>query len=109
MVACLSAAQLRIAVAAGAPDPAQQGRQLLVGGAVAQRAAQVATVGCEQACVELSLGRQASAGAVAAEGAGDGGDDADLAGAVGVAEAAGDLARVARRDRLQPPARRELL
>src|SRR6185312_2049350 len=65
---------------------------------------QVAAVGGEQAGVELALGGKAGAGASAAERAGDGGDDADLAGAVEVAEAAGDLARVARGDRLQRPA-----
>src|SRR6476469_1210315 len=106
-VAGLGAAQLGVAVAAVAPDPAQQRGQLLVGRAVAERPPQVAAVGAEQAGVELALGRQAGPCAVAAEGAGDRGDDADLAGAVDVAEAVGDLARVARRDRLQRPAGRQ--
>src|SRR6478672_2868383 len=106
-VAGLGAAQLGVAVAAVAPDPAQQRGQLLVGRAVAERPPQVAAVGGEQAGVELALGRQAGPCAVAAEGAGDRGDDADLAGAVDVAEAVGDLARVARRDRLQRPAGRQ--
>src|SRR6478672_9033284 len=108
-VAGLGAAELGVAVAAVAPDPAQQRGQLLVGRALAQGASQVAAVGGEQACVELALGRQAGAGAVAAEGAGDGGDDADLACAVEVAKAVGDLARVARRDGPKRPAGRQLV
>src|SRR5690349_20599696 len=55
-IACLGAAQLRLAVAAVAPDPAQQRRQLLVARAPAERAPQVAAVGGEQALVELARG-----------------------------------------------------
>ena len=55
----------------------------------------------EQAGVERAFGRKPHAGAVPAEGPGHRGDHADLARAVAVAPAFGDLARVVRIDRLE--------
>ena len=57
--------------------------------------------GREQARVELAVGRDPGPGAVPAERRGDRGDDPDLAAAVDVAPAVGDLARVVRRQRLE--------
>ena len=63
--------------------------ELLVGSAEAERRAQVVAARGEEARVEPALGREAGARAAAAERLRDRGDDADLAGAVEVAPAAG--------------------
>jgi hypothetical protein len=57
----------------------------------------------EEAREELPVGREPRPRAGAAERLRDGGDDADLAAAVEVAEAAGDLAAVVRLERLERP------
>ena len=49
-------AQLAVAVAAAAPDAADELEQLIVRGAGAQRAAQVHALGGEQAGVERAVG-----------------------------------------------------
>src|SRR5215469_18784803 len=94
---------LGIAVGAPTPDPGHQLPKLLVGGAGAERAAQVVPGAGEQAGEQLAVGGQPRAGAAAAERLGDGGDDADLAAAVDVAVAGGDLAGVSRLARFQGP------
>src|SRR5262249_50094057 len=73
-----------------------------VGGG-APRAAQVVPGGCEQAGIELAVGGQPDPGAAAAKRLGDRGDHADLAGAVPVPVAGGDLPGVGGRDRLDGP------
>src|SRR5688500_5579022 len=65
--------------------------QDVVGGAVAQQPLQVVPGLREQAGVERAFGREAHARAARAERLGDRGDDADLARAVGVAPALGNL------------------
>ena len=62
--------------------------ELLVGRAAAERGAEIVAAGREEARVEAALRREARPRAGAAERLRDGGDHADLAGAVGVAEAA---------------------
>jgi hypothetical protein len=64
-------------------------RELVVEGAGAQRGAQIGLVHREQAGPQHALGGDADAVAVAAERLRDGGDEADLALAVGEAPAAG--------------------
>ncbi len=76
-----------------------------VHGAGAHRLAQVDTVRCEQARIELAFGGEPGAGAVAAERLGDRGDESDLARAVVEAPALGNLAAVIFRDRVNRPAR----
>ena len=104
-------AQLAVAVAAAAPDAADELEQLVVGGAGAQRAAQVHALRGEQAGVERAVGRDARARAVAAERLRDRRDEADFARAVFECVALGDFAAVvavARRDRpARVDARRE--
>ena len=94
-------AELRVAIAAGAPDGAECGGQLVVGGAAAQQRAQIVALDGEEAGVDLAVGGEAGAGAVAAEGLSHRGDDADLAAAVAVAPARGHLAAVGGLDRLE--------
>ena len=77
--------------------------ELLVGGAEPQRGAQIVAFQREEAGVEAALGREAGARAAAAERLRDRGDDADLAGAVAVAEAAGGLVGAGRLERLERP------
>src|SRR5215218_2546688 len=94
-------AQLRVAVGAAVPDRGQRVGQLRVAGAAAQQRPQVVAGGGEQAGVELALGRQPRPGAGAAERLGHRGDHPELARAVAVAPAAGDLAGVVGPDRLE--------
>ena len=56
------------------------GNQILVGGSFAEQSAQVMIVLAEEAGAELAVGGQPDAGAMAAEGLGDRGDEANLAG-----------------------------
>ena len=100
---CLCGSQLGIAVGAAAPDAAQQLAQLVVGGAEAERRAKVVAAQREETRVEAALRAEARAGAAAAEGLRDRGDDADLAGAVLVAEAAGGLVCAGGLERLERP------
>src|SRR5262249_62202298 len=93
-------AELGVAVAAYAPDLGQLGRDVLVARAGADQGAQIVAAHREEAGVELSLGRDPRAGAVAAERLRHGRDDPDLAPAVLVAPALGDLASIIRLDRL---------
>src|SRR4029079_668207 len=72
-------AELRVAVAADAPDLGQPGGDLLVAGAVADQRAQVVAADREEAGVELALGREPRAGAVGAERLRARWDDAALA------------------------------
>ena len=83
------------------PDAADRVVQLLVGRAAADERAQVVPLRREEAGVEAALGRDPRARAVAAERLRDGGDDADLAAAVAVAPAPGDLAAVVLLGRLE--------
>ena len=93
-------AQLRVAVGAHAPEPAQPLVELGVRDRSSRtQRAQVVAAAREQAGVELALGRQPGARAVVAERLGDRRDQADLALAVAVAVARGDLAAVGRIDR----------
>ena len=72
-------AQLGVAVGARDPDAADDAREVFIRCAGAQRGAQIVTGAGEEACVEPALGGDARACAVAADGLGDGRDDADLA------------------------------
>src|SRR4029077_5537936 len=74
----LGRAELGIAVGPAAPDAADQLGKLLVAGPEPQRRAEIVAFQREEAGVEATLGREAGAGAAAAERLGDGGDDADL-------------------------------
>ena len=86
----------------GAPrPPAMRGVELVVACAAAEERAQVVAADGEEAGVELPVGGEPRAGAVAAERLRDRGDDADLARAVAVAVALGDLAAVRGLDRLE--------
>src|SRR5205814_3003851 len=91
------------AVLAAAPHGADHAGDLLVARAAADHAPQVVAARGEEAGEHLPLGRQARAGARAAERLRDRGDDADLAGAVGVAPALRHLAEVIRLQRLDWP------
>src|SRR5690606_38195202 len=86
------AALFRVRVPAFGPDRAQRRGDLVIAGGAAQQGAQVVPLAGEQAQIQLPLGRQAGAVAVATEGLADAGDDADLAAAVGIAPALGHLA-----------------
>src|SRR5206468_1163742 len=81
----LCGSQFRIAVTSTPPEVRNPALELLVAGAAPQEAAQIFTLEREQAGIEAAVRRQPSAGAVAAERLGHGGDHADLTGAVGVA------------------------
>src|SRR6185437_11663288 len=65
------------------PDATQRLEQLIIGGAAAQRIAQARSVGCKETGVEHAVGGQSRARAVAAEGLGDGGDEAHFPAAIG--------------------------
>src|SRR5205085_8749297 len=78
---------LGVAVVAAAPHGRDQIGDLLVARAAAEHAPQVVAAGSEEAGEHLSFRGQANARAGAAERLRDGGDDADLAGAVEVAPA----------------------
>src|SRR5690606_40329501 len=73
------------------------------------RSSQIGAHRGEQAGVQLAFGAEARAAAAAEEGSGDAGDDADLPGAVAVAEAPRDLALVVRLDRLERHLARDAL
>ena len=96
----LFGADLRVAIGATRPHGADRLLELVrrVG---AQQRSQVVAADSEEAGVELSVRRDPRARAVAAEGLGHRGDDADLARAVEVAVALGDLAAVRGLDRLE--------
>src|SRR5262249_59064616 len=96
----LARADLGVAVLARAPEARDPRGELFVRLTRAQRGLQVRAAGREQTRVQVAVGRQPRAGAVAAERLGDRGDDADLARAVAVAVAARDLAAIARLERL---------
>src|SRR5581483_1252860 len=81
-------AALAIAVAAQAPDAGDARAQRVVGFAAAQWSAQVMTRTCEQAGVELAIGREPRTRAIAAERRTDRIDETDFACAVGVTPAA---------------------
>src|SRR5581483_62425 len=95
--------ELGVAVRAAPPDRAEALGELLVGGAETQRRAQIVAASREEARVQPSLGRQAGAGATAAERLCDGRDDADLSRAVEVAPAARSRVRPLGRHRLERP------
>ena len=86
---------------AASRSPRSASRELVVGRAAAQQRAQVVAARGEEAGVELALGREPRARAVAAERLRHRRDHADLAAAVAVAPALGDLAAVVRVDRLE--------
>src|SRR5688572_22446962 len=95
---------LRVAIRAPLPYGGDLVADLVVRGAGAQQRLEVVPGAGEQARVQRALGRQPHAVAARAEGLRHGGDDADLAGAVDVAPALGDLARIVGADRLERPA-----
>src|SRR5467141_903750 len=73
------------------------GNQILVGRSLAKQGPQVMIVLAEQAGAELAIGSQPDAGAMAAEGLGDGSDEADFTGcAVGKTVLASGLAALVR-------------
>src|SRR4051812_27614675 len=82
---------------------AQEPLELGVRSALAQRGLQVPFAAREEARAQLAVGGQADPVAARAEGLGDRIDEADLARAVGEAEAARGRGRL-RRDLLQRPA-----
>src|SRR6186997_2454010 len=86
--------QLAVAVAATAPHTADELQELVVGGAGAQRAAQIHALGCEQAGIEGAVGGDARARAIATERLRYAGDEADFAGAVFECVALGNFAAV---------------
>src|SRR5450756_2427710 len=92
---------LRVAVIARAPYGGDGRADFRVRLAPAQQGAKVVTRSGEQAGIEHALGGDAGAGAGAAERLGHRGDDADFAGAVAVAPALGDFARVIGIDRVE--------
>src|SRR2546423_10421848 len=83
-----------VSVGSGLPDTGDPLDELVVGGAVAQRASQVVAETGEQAGVQLALGRQPRPGAGAAERLGDRGDQTHFTGTVEVAVPRGHLAGV---------------
>src|SRR6266545_4126020 len=91
---------LGVAVGARVPDLGDLRRDLVVGSAAAEERAEVGALRREEAGVELALGGEARAGAVLAERLRHGRDHPDLALAVQVAPALGDLAGIVRRGRL---------
>src|SRR5579875_3748251 len=97
-------AQLAVAVGARTPEAADQVGQLLVARTGAQHVAQARPVGREQARVQHAVRREPRARAVAAERLGDGGDESNLASAVGEAVALGDFAPIVALERLEGPA-----
>src|SRR5260370_1944261 len=73
------------------------GNQILVGRSLAKQGPQVMIVFADQAGAELAIGSQPDAGAMAAEGLGDGSDEADFTGrAVGKTVLASGLAALVR-------------
>src|SRR5712691_13261054 len=94
----------RIAIRPSLPDRGDLVANFLVRGAAAHERLQVVARLREEAREERALGRQPHPRAAGAEGLRDRRDDADLAGAVGVAPALGDFARVVGADRLERPA-----
>ena len=86
---------------ARATRPRSRCTSSVVRAAMAQQPLEVVALLREQARVQRALGREAQAIAVAAEGLRHRGNDADLARAVAVAPALGNLAAVVRVDRLE--------
>src|SRR3954469_7840380 len=97
------ASDLGIPITAAAPETAQQALEMVVRGALAERASQVGTALREEAGVEAALGGEPGPRAAAAERAGDRCDHTHLAAAVGVAIAGCHLARIVRRLLLERP------
>src|SRR6266571_6300139 len=100
----LLGSKLGVAVGAARPDRLQLLGDLLVGGAEAERGAEVVAARGEEAGVEPSLGREPRAGAAPAEGLRHRCDDADLARAVEVAPAPRGRVGTHGRHRLERPA-----
>src|SRR6266850_4065370 len=100
----LRGADLRIAITPALPDGRDLVADLVVGCAAAHQRLQVVARLGEQAGEERSLGRKPHAVAARAESLRDRRDHADLAGAVEVAPALGDFARIVGVDRLKRPA-----
>src|SRR5690606_6079367 len=98
-------AQLAVAVGPRSPDVLQEPDELRVARSRAKRPAQVGAARREEARIELALGRQPCAVAVAAERLADRRDEADLALPVAEAVAGRDLAAVVPVERLERPAR----
>src|SRR6266508_5942494 len=88
--------KLRVAVGALAPDRGDRIGELGIARTLAQRRLEIEAFGAKQARVHLAVRRQPRAGAVAAERLRDRRDDADLAFAVAVTPALGDLAAIVR-------------
>ena len=89
---CRGRAQLRVPIGAHGPQLGDAGLESGIVRAAADQRAEVVPARGEQARVESALGREPCPGAPPAEGLRDGRDDADLAGAVGIAPAFGRLA-----------------
>ena len=81
----MRAAQLRIAVRARAPDPSDDRGQLLIRTASAHHGTQVMSASSEQTGVQLAFRRYSRPGARMTEGAGNTGDNSDLASTIAVA------------------------
>src|SRR6266550_4487301 len=86
--------QLRVAVVADAPDPADDVAQLRVGSLGPEHRSEIVAVRGEETGIELALRRDAGTGAIAAERGADRRDQTDLTGAVPVAPARRHLAPV---------------
>ena len=97
----LCGSDLGVAVGAALPHGADRLLELVVARVRAEDRAEVVAADGEEAGVELPVGREPRARAVAAERLRDRGDDADLARAVEVAVALRDLAAVRGLDRLE--------
>src|SRR2546430_4367496 len=94
-------ADIGITVGPDAPDVRDRGRDLIIRRTAADQTTQVGPLRREETRVQRAIGREASAGAVRTERLRDRRDDADLPTAVPIAVARGDLAAVARADRLE--------
>src|SRR5258708_14145607 len=95
----LAGTLFRIAVRALGPGLGDGLTDRVVRRARAEQTPKIAPGRREEAGVEAAVGREARPGAIGAERLGHRRDDPDLARAVGVAPACGDLARVVRLDR----------
>src|SRR5450755_276118 len=102
-------AQLAVAVGAPLPYGADQSAEFCIGGAPAQRRAQVRPIGGEQTGIELAVRGQPRARAVAAKRLRHGGHEPNLPGAVAEGVAARDFTGVGWLERLQRPARSDAL
>src|SRR5262245_688659 len=101
--------KLRVAVRPAAPDATQRRLELVVARAAAYESAQVMATSREQARVQLTQRRQPRPSAGLTERLADRGDRADLARAIDIAIALGDLTGVRRVDRLDRPHRADPL